>query len=38
MTLEVFGSYSAQTTEPPQDIIDIIKDRRPDWDGLEATT
>lgn len=38
MTLEVFGSYSAQTTEPPQNIIDIIKDRRPDWDGLEATT
>ncbi len=30
-TLEVFGSYSAQTTEPPQDILDVITDRHPDW-------
>ncbi len=30
-TLEVFGSYSAQTTEPPQDILDVIADRHPDW-------
>lgn len=31
MTLEVFGTYSAQVTEPPQHIIDHIKTRRPDW-------
>ncbi|MBF9050410.1 sarcosine oxidase subunit delta [Roseobacter sp. HKCCD9010] len=30
-TLEVFGTYSAQTTEPPADIIAKIKDKRPDW-------
>ncbi len=31
-TLEVFGTYSAQTTEPPEDIIAAIKARRPDWE------
>ena len=30
-TLEVFGTYSAQTFEPPKEIIDIIKSKRPDW-------
>ncbi|OAN81182.1 sarcosine oxidase subunit delta [Jannaschia sp. EhC01] len=30
-TLEVFGTYSAQTTEPPADLIDKIKAKRPDW-------
>lgn len=30
-TLEVFGSYSAQTTEPPQEIIDKVTARRPGW-------
>ena len=30
-TLEVFGTYSAQTTEPPADIIAKIKDKHPDW-------
>lgn len=28
-TLEVFGSYPAQTTAPPQDIQDHIAERRP---------
>lgn len=32
MTLEVFGTYSAQVTEPPKEIIDKIKTRRPDWE------
>ena len=32
-TLEVFGTYPAQTLEPPQNIIDAIKTRRPDWQG-----
>ena len=31
VTLEVFGSYAAQTAEPPQDILDRIEDRRPGW-------
>ena len=28
-TLEVFGTYSAQTTEPPQEIKDKISAKRP---------
>ena len=30
-TLEVFGTYSAQTFEPPEEITDIIKTKRPGW-------
>lgn len=30
-TLEVFGTYSAQTSEPPQQIRDAISARRPGW-------
>ncbi|MDQ2089199.1 sarcosine oxidase subunit delta [Marimonas arenosa] len=30
-TLEVFGSYSAQVTEPPQEIRDAITAKRPGW-------
>ena len=29
-TLEVFGTYSAQTLAPPPEILKTIKDRRPD--------
>ena len=32
-TLEVFGTYSAQTTRPPAAIIKKIKTRRPDWEN-----
>ncbi|MCE0504766.1 sarcosine oxidase subunit delta [Roseivivax sp. GX 12232] len=32
VTLEVFGSYAAQTTEPPQEIREILTARRPGWD------
>lgn len=32
ITLEVFGTYAAQTTAPPPDIIAAIKARRPDWE------
>ena len=32
VTLEVFGTYPAQTIEPPSEIIDAIKARRPDWE------
>ena len=30
-TLEVFGTYSAQTTEPPKEICDKISGARPGW-------
>lgn len=30
-TLEVFGTYPAQTTEPPQDIRKAITAKRPGW-------
>ena len=30
-TLEVFGTYSAQTFEPPKEIMEIIKVKRPGW-------
>jgi len=30
-TLEVFGTYPAQTGAPPDDIIAAIRARRPDW-------
>ena len=31
-TLEVFGTYTAQTSDVPQDIIDVIRARRPGWE------
>jgi len=31
MTLEVFGTYAAQTLEPPQHIKDAITAKRPGW-------
>jgi len=34
-TLEVFGTYSAQSTEPPAEIAAKIRERRPDWEGWE---
>lgn len=33
LTLEVFATYSAQTPEPPPDVIDAIRARRPEWEG-----
>ena len=30
-TMEVFGTYSAQTTEPPKEIIDKINGARKGW-------
>ena len=35
MTLEVYGTYPAQTFEPPKNIIDAIKAKRPDWEGYK---
>ena len=32
-TLEVFGTYSAQVTEPPAEILERIRTRRPEWEG-----
>ena len=34
MTLEVFGTYPAQTVEPPAQIVAAIKAKRPDWEGF----
>ena len=31
LTLEVYGTYSAQTFGPPDDIIAKIRARHPDW-------
>lgn len=33
VTLEVFGTYSAQTLSPPKEIITAIKVKRPDWEA-----
>ncbi len=35
MTLEVFGTYSAQTTAPPAELLEQIKCKRPDWEGYQ---
>ncbi|KUJ80682.1 sarcosine oxidase subunit delta [Ruegeria marisrubri] len=34
-TLEVFGTYSAQTTEPPKEIREAISAKRPGWKWRE---
>ncbi|MDU8928935.1 sarcosine oxidase subunit delta [Alisedimentitalea sp. MJ-SS2] len=34
-TLEVFGTYSAQVTEPPKEIKDKITAKRPGWSWRE---
>ena len=34
-TLEVFGTYSAQTFEPPQEIKDKISAKRPGWSSRD---
>ena len=31
MTLEVFGTYSAQTYGPPEDLLQQIDSKRPGW-------
>ncbi|GMG80800.1 sarcosine oxidase subunit delta [Paralimibaculum aggregatum] len=33
VTLEVFGTYPAQVTEPPAEIVERIRARRPNWEG-----
>jgi len=33
MTLEVYGTYSAQTYEPPKALVDAIKAKHPEWGG-----
>ena len=34
-TLEVFGTYSAQITEPPADLLEKIREKRPGWSWRE---
>ncbi|SFA69974.1 sarcosine oxidase subunit delta [Poseidonocella pacifica] len=36
-TLEVFGTYAAQTSCPPQEIVDKISERRPDRRGASGS-
>ena len=31
VTMEVFGTYPAQTTEPPGDLLDVIRAKHPGW-------
>ena len=33
-TLEVFGTYKAQVSEPPPEIVAAIKAKRPEWEGF----
>ncbi len=33
ITLEVFGTYPAQTTEPPKALVAAIGKKRPGWEG-----
>ena len=33
VTLEVFGTYPAQTNEPPKALLAAIKAKRPNWEG-----
>ena len=35
VTLEVFGTYPAQTAAPPRDIVEKIQALRPDWGGFD---
>lgn len=35
-TLEVFGTYPAQSKSPPKALIALIKKKRPDWAGFES--
>jgi len=32
-TLEIFGTYTARTAEPPTALMDAIAGKRPDWEG-----
>ncbi|MFT3690055.1 sarcosine oxidase subunit delta [Paenirhodobacter sp.] len=35
VTLEVYGTYPAQTTEPPADLVAKIKEKCPEWEGWQ---
>jgi len=35
VTMEVYGTYSAQTLTPPKGLLDKIKKMHPDWEGFE---
>ncbi|MEC9102348.1 MAG: sarcosine oxidase subunit delta [Pseudomonadota bacterium] len=37
-TLQVFGTYKAQNTHPPSDIVNSIRAARPDWTPDWTTT
>ncbi len=33
VTLEVFATYCAQTSEPPAEVLKAIRAKHPDWEG-----
>ncbi|WP_022705755.1 MULTISPECIES: sarcosine oxidase subunit delta [Paracoccus] len=35
VTLQVFGTYAAQTTTPPDHIVQAVRAARPDWNPTE---
>ena len=37
VSLEVFGTYSAQVTEPPKDLLEKIHAKRPGWTWREMS-
>ena len=37
VTLEVFGTYPAQTSKPPEELLKAIALARPDFDGGQAS-
>jgi len=35
LTLEVYGTYSAQTFEPPKTVTAAIRKKHPEWEGFK---
>lgn len=35
VTMEVFGTYPAQSTTPPEDVVTRIRARYPDWEASQ---
>ncbi len=34
VTMEVFGTYPADVTEPPAELVETIRAKRPEWEGF----
>ena len=35
VTLEVFGTYGAQVAAPPEEVLAVIRRKRPGWEGWQ---